>query len=235
MNDKLEDLLNAFRDACESELKFLVSEHEARHETGFSTFEGRPPILKEDSLPQSCLFWFISRYAWADFVLDIGYGDRELVIEPAAYYLAIGKRFSPWEILTATAIPKTEGISGATWVGTVGFVQRSVEALSRSIKLHWHAISCPEPQVIDRALQQRGQRILFAQEEQRRSDRYSAVKQRRSLRVMSLALCIFRATGTSLGLCLCTSGKSSATSGLRERPNTLLFPRKVSPKRRKNP
>jgi hypothetical protein len=175
MNDKLENLLGAFRNICARDMSYLITEHGARHETGYSTFEGRPPILKECPFPQSGIFWFIVRYRWPDFVLDIGYGDRELVVEPMIYYLETDNQFAPWELVDAAAIQKAEGIDGATWVGKADFLGRTVQALAQAIRVHWSVIRCPEANIIDRALRQREQRILFAEEEERKRHREGAI------------------------------------------------------------
>lgn len=150
----------------------------ALHSVGQSNLDGwpGPSSLKKRKHAElgGVLFWWVNRFVVDTVTLDIGYGERELLVEPMLYYEGIKDRFSPWEVLSAANVPNPNGASGEAWVLSVAFMQKVICNVSNGIIANWQLLSSPPPEIIDRCRVIRGKRMIFAQEEQRRQDREKA-------------------------------------------------------------
>lgn len=171
-------LLGAFDTAvAEKLLPFLVNKG-ALHLVGESCHDAYlgPSSLKPRRYKEldGRFFWWINRFVIGNTTFEIGYGDREFLIEPTIFYVAIPDRFAPWELLSAAQVSNPHVVSGAAWVLAPDFVECVIDDMARGIERHWSILAAPEPQIIDRALVLRGKRMVFAQDEQRRKDRERA-------------------------------------------------------------
>ena len=159
-------------------LRFLETDHRCTRTEGFSRFDQfpGPESLRQSDLSKiPGIFSYVVRYSTESVLLDLSYGDRELWVESALIYPKHNLRFGAWELAAAASIPgEHRGFSGGIWVQTIERMERVVDEFSSALRPHGRMFSEPSLQVLDRALVQRGQRMRFAQDEQRRKDRESA-------------------------------------------------------------
>ena len=150
----------------------------AHYTKGLSNFDGYPGPSsispRKLSEVDNSLFWWVHRFEKRHTTFEIGYGDRELLIETMLYYKGIKDHFNPWEILEAARVPDKLIVTGEMWVHAPDFMKRIIIRISEGLIKHWGLLSSPSEEVIDRALVLRGKRMVFAQEEQHRQDRESA-------------------------------------------------------------
>jgi hypothetical protein len=181
MNSTTPDLLESFDTSVREYFSPFMESHGARHSIGHSAFNGwpGPSSISKRSYQDlnGSFFWWINRFEFEGCTLDIGYGDREFIIEPMLYYRGIKDHFGPWELLSAATVPNPHVASGAAWVLSVDFMRKTIQSTSEGLIAHWTLLASPSHDMIDRALVMRGQRMVFAQEEQRRRDRERATIQ----------------------------------------------------------
>ena len=122
-------------------------------------------------------FWWINRFVIGGTVFEIGYGDREFLVETSVFYTSVSDRFAPWLLLSAAGVSEPQALSGAAWVLEPPFMIQTIENLAQGLRSHWKIISSPVPELIDRARVMLGRQMLFNQEEQRRRDRERACAQ----------------------------------------------------------
>jgi hypothetical protein len=150
----------------------------ASHSSGLSGFDGYPGLCTLKAKPFTSVagsfFWWVHRFSTDACVMDIGFGDREFIVETTVFYPAINARFAPWELLLADEVADPQAISGNAWVLTEDFMERTVLSIGSGIRKYWPRLSQPEPVIVDRARELRGRRLIFAQEEQRKRDRERA-------------------------------------------------------------
>jgi hypothetical protein len=178
MNNTTPELLDAFDASVRERLCAFMESKGATHSVGHSDFNGWPGPSSISKRAYQDLdgsfFWWINRFEVEDCTLDIGYGDKEFIVEPMLYYNGIKDHFAPWELLLAATVSKPHVASGAAWVLSADFMKKTIESTSEGIITHWQILSSPSPDLIDRARVMRGQRMIFAREEQRRRDRERA-------------------------------------------------------------
>ena len=162
--------LDTFEAAVREGLDEFMLSRGATYESGFSRFEGLPRKLKARSEGIPGLFWFICRYKFSTMYLDVGFGDRESLVEAMVGYPAIALEHHPG-ILAEAAGRNEGGLSGRAWVIEIPFMRTTVEELTSGLKSIWDLLESPSEEVFDRAQQTLGQRMIFALEEQRRRDR----------------------------------------------------------------
>ena len=174
----MKELLGQFSGLSAVALRFMETEFGCRRTEGFSQFDGYPGLcsLRVSDFSQiPGIFSYVVRYSDREAVFDLTYGDRELIIEPLIIYPVHNLRFYPTELLSAASIPQEDdGLSGGAWVQSVDYIERIVAAFATSLRRHWSFFRQPSIEVLDRALIQRGRRMRFAQDEQRRKDRERA-------------------------------------------------------------
>jgi hypothetical protein len=148
------------------------------YEAGLSGYDGRPGSCSLHRKPFASVgqnfFWWIHRFSSNETILDIGFGDREFIVETALFYPAIEARFALWELLLALKAPNPLVGSGNAWVLSTDYMERTVAEMAEGIRKYWPVLSVPNPSIVDRARELRGRRLIFAQEEQRRRDRERA-------------------------------------------------------------
>ena len=175
---KTADMIGALDNAINRHVGPFMASQRVRHTKGLSNFDGYPgpSSIKERHPSQvaSGLFWWINRFETARTTFDIGYGDREALVETMLYYRDIPDRFAPWELLEAAKLPDKLAVTGEMWVLDPDFMERVIRRIGEGVSLHWGLLSAPSNEIIDRARVLRGKRIMFAQEEQRRVDRERA-------------------------------------------------------------
>lgn len=178
MSDTTAELLASFDASVREYLCPFMDSQGAAHSVGHCNFDGWPgpsSISKRTYQElKGSFFWWINRFELEGCTLDIGFGDREFLVEPMLYYRGIRDHFAPWELLSAGAIPNPQSASGAVWVLSVGFMKKTIESASAGLIEHWPLLASPSPDLIDRARVIRGQQRVFAQDEQRRRDRERA-------------------------------------------------------------
>ncbi len=176
--DKSSALLKVFDDGIHLALSPFMSSYNAKESIGksiFSQYPGPSDIqLVEYLTMDRIFFWWIHRFELKNTILDIGFGDKEFIVEPMLYYKGIKDRFAPWEILSAASVTNPHVASGEMWVGKINFMRDVIKNMTTGLKEHWVVLANPSSQIIDRALVLRGKRMIFAQEEQRKIDREKA-------------------------------------------------------------
>jgi hypothetical protein len=178
MNDSTPELLATLDASVREHLCPFMQSKGAAHSVGHSDFHDWPgPSSISQRAYQDLdgsFFWWINRFQIEGCTLDLGYGDREFILEPMLYYKGIKDHFAPWEILSASTVPNPQVASGAAWVLTLDFMKKTIQATSEGLIAHWTLLASPSHDMIDRVRVMRGQRMVFAQEEQRRCDRERA-------------------------------------------------------------
>jgi len=181
MPDNSVQLLTALDQAVTAHLCPYFAEENMAYESGLSSHDGYlgPSTLRHRSFAsiRGSFFWWVHRFSSEDAILDVGFGDREFIVETTLFYPSIEARFSPWELLLAHEVHDPQALSGNTFVLTTDFMERTIASLAEGIRRYWEILSQPDPSIVDRAQELRGRRLIFAQEEQRRRDRERAAIQ----------------------------------------------------------
>ena len=147
-------------------------------ESCFDRWPGPSTIkLRDYSDMDGRCFWWINRFVIGETIFEIGYGDRELLVETAVFYVGVPDRFTPWLLLSAAGVREPQTLSGASWVLELPFMIQTIDNLAQGLRSHWEIIRSPVPELIDRARVLLGRQMLFNQEEQRRRDRERACAQ----------------------------------------------------------
>jgi hypothetical protein len=172
-------LVELFDKAVAESVQPFFKRFAARYTRGESCYDAwpGPASLKQRSYQQLSgrFFWWINRFESGSVIFEIGYGEREFLIEPMLFYEGVNDRFAPWEILAATETDEPEHrLSGATWVLDAPFVQDTLCKIAGGLQQHWPMIRNPGLHALDRCRELRGKRLIFAQQEQRRRDREHA-------------------------------------------------------------
>lgn len=154
--DPLDVVLDTFRWECDARLRFLESEHSARKEFGLS--RGDAPIAaleeyKSGGIPAS-LFLAVQRYLLRDSVIEITYGDKELIVLPRIFFPSQKQSFGWFELLRAAGIDDPDA-TGDILVQTAERMQRVIATLSTSLQKHFLLITSPGETMIARALDAR--------------------------------------------------------------------------------
>ncbi len=163
------ELLDTLEAEVRNDLDQFLMPLGAFYDSGFSTFEGEPRKLKKRKTEIPGLFWFICRYTLPEFYIEIGFGDKEFLVEARLHYPQFNLVHSP-TILAEAAKRNEPGLGGRAFVLEVDFMRRTVQEICDGLKKHWDLFSSPSPQVFDRAQEILGRRLVFAQEEQRKRD-----------------------------------------------------------------
>ena len=178
MSDSTKELLAALDASVQDHLCPFMHFKRAAHTVGHSEFKGWPgpsSISKRAYQDlEGSFFWWINRFHIEGCTLDIGYGDRDFVLEPILYYQGVKDHFAPWELLSAANVRNPHVASGAAWILSVDFMKKTIRSTSEGLIAYWDILASPSHDIIDRARAMRGQRIVFAREEQRRRDRERA-------------------------------------------------------------
>lgn len=185
MDNTSPELIASFDDFIKKYLCPFMQSEGVKHSVGKSNFDGlkTPSTLSSvshESIGNS-LFWWINRFETDKCTLDISYGDREFMVETTLYYKGIEGEFGVWEIMMGAQVPQPTSASGASFVSSVEFMDKVISKMSEGIKSNWELISSPSNDVIDRSRVLRGERMVFAQEEQRKKDREKACIQASTL------------------------------------------------------
>ncbi|MDB4143435.1 hypothetical protein N9733_08225 [Akkermansiaceae bacterium] len=164
------ELLDTFEASVREGLDEFMLLRGANYESGFSRFEGKPTHLKPGSNAIPGLFWFILRYSLPGVYLEIGFGDRESVVEPMLGDTVHGLTYHPG-IIAEAAGRNEGGLSGSNFVIEIPFMRKTVPELTSRLKEQWDVLESPSEVILDRAQQILGRRMVFALEEQRQRDR----------------------------------------------------------------
>lgn len=181
MPDDSIQLLTALASYVRQNLLPYFSDLGATYSSGLSGYDGYPGLCtlhpKDFSRVQGSFFWWVHRFTSVEAVFDIGFGDREFIVETKIFYPAINTSFAPWELLLAHEVSDSQAMSGNAWVLSTDFMERTVSGIAEGTRKYWPRLSVPEPAIVDRAHKLRGRRMIYAEEEQRRSDRERAAIQ----------------------------------------------------------
>jgi hypothetical protein len=174
-------LLTALDRAVATHLVPYFSQQDMAYESGLSSHDGYlgPSTLHQRAFEsiRGGFFWWVHRFSSSEAILEVGYGDREFIVETTLFYPSIDARFAPWELLVAHEVLDPQAVSGNTFVLTTDFMERTIASLAEGVRRYWRILSHPDPSIVDRAQELRGRRLIFAQEEQRRRDRERAAIQ----------------------------------------------------------
>ena len=155
-SDPLNVLLGTFRRECDARLSFLEREHSARKEFGLS--RGDAPIASLDEYASDrvpvALFLAIQRYRLPNSVVEITYGDKELIVLPRIFFPNLKQMFGLFELLRAAGIDDPDA-NGDILVQSAERMQRVISALSASLQKHFSLIANPDEKKIERALEAR--------------------------------------------------------------------------------
>ena len=164
------ELLDTFETSVREGLDEFMLLRSANFKSGFSRFEGTPTLLRPrgDTIPG--LFWFICRYSLPNVHLEIGFGDRESLVEAVLVYPEHGLKHHPG-IMAEAAGRNVGGLSGSNFVIEIPFMRKTIAELTSRLKGQWDVFESPPEEILDRAQQILGRRMIFALEEQRRRDR----------------------------------------------------------------
>jgi len=162
--------LDTFESSVRAGLDDFMALRGAIFISGFSRFEGTPTLLspRGDTIPG--LFWFICRYSLPHVHLEIGFGDRESLVEATLVYPKHGLKHHPG-IIAEAAGRNEGGLSGSNFVIEIPFMRKTVSELTSRLKAQWDVFELPSEEILDRAQQILGRRMIFALEEQRRRER----------------------------------------------------------------
>jgi hypothetical protein len=181
MPDDSVQLLTAFDRGVTAHLVPYFSQQNMAYESGLSSHDGYlgPSTLHRRAFEsiRGSFFWWVHRFSSSEAILDVGFGDREFIVETTLFYPSIDARFAPWELLVAHEVLDPHVVSGNTFVLTADFMERTVASLADGFRRYWQTLAHPDPSIVDRAQELRGRRLIFAQEEQRRRDRERAAIQ----------------------------------------------------------
>jgi hypothetical protein len=154
--DPLNVVLDTFRRECDSRLSFLEREHSARKEFGLS--RGDAPLATLDEYKSDgiliALFLLVQRYRLRNSVVEITYGDKDLIVLPRIFFPPLGQSFGWFELLRAAGIDDPAA-TGDILVQSAEKMQRVVAALSTSLQKHFLLITSPDEPMIARALDAR--------------------------------------------------------------------------------
>ena len=167
-------LLKTFDAAIAEKILPFFASLDAQHLVGESCHDSSvgPSSLKLKPYAQldGRFFWWVNRFIVGKTTLDIGYGDREFTIETFLFYDGIKDHFAAWELLSAAEVPRAQIIFNGTFVCESDFMVRIIDELAQGLRQHWNIINTPTPQLINRALEMRVERIKAYQQEQRRRE-----------------------------------------------------------------
>ena len=164
-------LLDEFEASVKGRFRDFITEKGAIYTSGFSQFEGNPRSLMKRKTKIPGLFWFICRFQFPSVVLDIGYGDKEFIVEPELYYPQIDRYYYPTFLVEAAGRNKEKGLGGNTFVIDLGFMKRTIQELATAIKSTWDILESPSQEIFDRVQVILGKKMIFDQEMQRKKDR----------------------------------------------------------------
>ena len=168
----IEELLDEFEHGVKGALDAFLFPKGAAYESGFSMFEGRLTRLKKRTNRIPGLFWFICRYSLPEVSLEIGYGDKELLVEATLHYPKYGVTYHSSLIAEAAGMHEG-GINGAWAIFELPRMRETIANLCDGLKRQWQLFEQPEGAIIDRVQEILGRRLIVEQEEQRRRDRES--------------------------------------------------------------
>lgn len=178
MPDDSVQLLTALDRSIAAHLVPFFQQQGMAYEAGLSSHDvyRGPSTLKPRTFEsiRGSFFWWIHRFSSVEAILDVGFGDREFIVETTLFYPSIDARFAPWELLIAHQVPDPQSLSGNAFVLTADFMERTITEMAAGVQQYWTILSRPDPAMVDRAQELRGRRLMFAQEEQRSRDRERA-------------------------------------------------------------
>jgi hypothetical protein len=166
----IEELLDAFEQGVKNGLDSFLLPKGAVYESGFSMFEGRITRLKKRTSQIPGLFWFLSRYSLPTLTLEIGYGDKEMLVEAKLHYPQYGVAYPP-ALIAEAARTSEDGTAGAWCICELTKMRQTVASLCDGLKRQWHLFEHPGGELIDRVQRILARRLIVAEEEQRKRDR----------------------------------------------------------------
>ncbi|VAW92632.1 hypothetical protein MNBD_GAMMA23-2453 [hydrothermal vent metagenome] len=170
MTESISELVNTFTREVREQFYFLVEDCGFMHKSGLSDLSQPISNLKQcniDNLPN--IFWLIERYIKGNIRIELGYGDRDLIVEGQWWYEEQSHGFGMWEILHA-ANRSDEKIGGNAWVNSQEFMNHTIADMAKSLKDNIELFINPKSEIVDRALELRGQRLHYNQKKQRMND-----------------------------------------------------------------
>lgn len=173
MSSTATELLDTFESKVKQSLDPFLLSKGAHYQSGFSTFEDHPVKLRSRGNNIPGLFSFICRYSLLTTYLEIGFGDRESIVEARLYYPQTSRGYNPADLVEA-AQRDAEGLSGSIFVLQTAFMERTVDQLCNKLKKNWDILECPSPTLFDLAQSAIQQRIARDQIEQHREKREQA-------------------------------------------------------------
>src|SRR5262245_4166542 len=168
MANSIAKLIEAFQSECEKAFAFLVAEHRFKRECGLSDFESPRPNLKSldpEKIPN--VFWAVQRFERGDIRIEIGFGDRELLVEGC--YWKQGQEFALWEILEAAG-RDSSAISGNIWVNNPSSMSQTLQGMAGALREQLSLFLERPRSLFGRALALREQRRRAAHESERLHD-----------------------------------------------------------------
>jgi hypothetical protein len=168
MAEHASKLIATFTQEVESSFRFLVDQYGFKQDAGLSDF-GSPVSKLKRLNPRKVpgTFWFIERFVNREIRIEIGFGDREFIVEADWWYQKESHGFAMWEIFNAAGA-KDNKIGGSAWVTSCEFMEQTVREMAKSTKENIDLFIKPSEVLIDRALEIRGSRLRYDQKKQKK-------------------------------------------------------------------
>jgi hypothetical protein len=154
------DLAKEFINKCMSSFDFLTNNYGFECETGLLDFSSPKGELKKIPDELSHAFLCIVRFKKDPLKIELSYGDREFLIEGRIWYNLRNEddKYGLWEILNAANIDYDD-ISGKMWVSSSDFLSRTIDSMANSFKMNTDLFVKMNPQIIEKALILRDERL----------------------------------------------------------------------------
>lgn len=154
-SQSLSDVLRCFSETSAEALRFMETRFGCRRSESLWMFDGEgtetSPRIPDYSRVRG-IFSSVVRYSDAESMLDISYGDRELLVDVRVIYPTHNAIFHPIDLLAAAGIDGADERSfGDGLVQSVEHMRRVVLNLAGSIERHWPDLRRARAEVIQRA------------------------------------------------------------------------------------
>lgn len=172
------ELAKHFSWSTSRELQFLASEYGCTRSEGIWQPAGNQPLGElrvTDFVTVPGLYTYHVRYRDTSAVLDLTYGDKELILAARVFLPDYKLAFHIGLLLEAARIPRSsqDHLIGSH-VGTPERIDTLVQTIAHAVRAHWPFLRRPTSAVLDRALVCLGRPMRFDRRAQREKDRESA-------------------------------------------------------------
>lgn len=181
MSESLSDVLRCFSETSAGAFRFMETRFGCRRSKSLWMFDGdgaeTSPRIPDFSRVRG-IFSSVVRYSDTESTLDIGYGDRELLVDVRVIYPTHNAIFHPTDLLAAAGIDGADERSfGDGLVQSVDHMRRVVRNLAVSVEQYWPDLRHVRREMLERASVLVENRMRGDRAELRRADRDRACLQ----------------------------------------------------------